>query len=101
MHGYFAEGFVDLHDLDLVSEARPAAQHVGIFLGDTARSFRVPVAQKNKMMLPVAVEHVAAVSLRGDNRRQLSKSVKGGGLHFVFWFYSSHREYLLRHKQGL
>jgi hypothetical protein len=80
--GHLLQGFVHLYDLDLITQAGPAAEHVWVFLRDAARAFGIPIAHENVVMIAIAVEQITAVSLRGDYRGQFAKGIEGGCLHF-------------------
>src|ERR1700686_3774294 len=98
---YFGEGLVDFHDLNLISQAGPAAQHVGIILPGAARLFRLPVTEQLIVRFAVAVEEVASVILGDEDRAEFAKSGQRRGVHVSHWLPDGHREYPLRHKGGL
>lgn len=77
---HFTERFVDLHDLDFISQLGPAAEHVGIFLRGAAGVRRLPVAQEDVVVIAVAVEKVAPIALSGDDCGEFLESFEGGGL---------------------
>src|SRR5215813_9571992 len=61
------ERLVHLHNLNFIPQLGPAAEHIGILLGMAAGVLRLPVAQKDVVLIVVAVEQVAPVAFAGDN----------------------------------
>ena len=88
---HFRQRLVDFHDFYFVAEAGPAAEHVGIFLGGAAGFFGLPVAQKDVVLLAVAEEQVAAVSLGRDNGAEFTNGDERRGFFFGDRLPDSHR----------
>src|ERR1700752_819270 len=92
---YFGERLVDFHDLDLIAQPGPAAEHGGVFLGGAAGGFGTPGAEENIVRFGIAVEQIAAVFFRGDNRSEFSKSLERSRLHVRYRFPNCDRKDLL------
>src|ERR1700741_1781187 len=75
---YFGEGLVDFHDLNLIAETSPAAEHVGIFLRDMTGLVRLPITQEEVVGLVVAIEQITAISFGGKNGAEFAEGGERG-----------------------
>src|SRR5580704_467256 len=81
LYAYFFQLFINLQNLNLISQPCPATQQLGIFLSSAASLLGVPVAQQHVLGIASAVEKIAAVSFVRDDGVEFADGGERSGLH--------------------